>query len=245
MNIENAINGVITEKLGEGIIQKLVAENLEKGISNSLDNLLGNYGFVTKIIEKNIKDVMVKQLESYDYSKYIVKLDCVLNEILQHTSLNHKKILENFKELMIDVEVPKKVKVSDIFEQFCDHVSNNVETSDLKVNEDDTPSYETVRVTLETEYEEDRNWSSRKFAKLVFECEKDEDLNIEIRLEKYKEYPWELSKKYVDSMDSLKNMSKFEIYLLKLYQNGTKIEIDEEDKEEYVEVEAEPEASFS
>jgi transcriptional regulator of heat shock response len=246
MSIENAIKDVITESLEKGMIERLVAENLEKGINKSLENLMGSYGDITKVIEKKIKDVMVKQLESFDYSEYVVKLDCVLTEILKKTSLDNKKILENFKELMVDYEFPKVVKVSDIFEEFKKYVSKNVETKGLEIDYDDGPTYEHVSVTMEVEREEKRSWSSSSFeyAKVVFECEKDEDLNFEIRLSKFKDYGWDLETEIDTSVASLRHLDELKIYLLKLKQSSAKIEIDEDDMEDTVEVEKEPEVSF-
>lgn len=245
MSIESAIQDVITKKLEEGIIERLVAENLEKGINEALKSLFGSYGDVTKIIEKEIKDVMIKQLEGLDYSKYIVKLDCVLAEILRHTALDNKNMLENFKKLMVTSEFPKVVKVSDIFEEFKKYVAKNVETSELEVNCDDRPSYEDVTVTMEVERYEERSWSSWKKAKVVFECAKDNDLNCEIYLSKFKEYAWDLRVEIDSSIKSLRHLNDFQIYLLKLDQSGANIEIDENCEEDEVEVEAEPEASFS
>jgi len=244
MNIEVAIKDVITQKLEEGIVERLVAENLETSINKALGNLMGNYGDVTKIIESKIKDVMVKQLESYDYSKYVAKLDCVLSEILQKTSLDNKKILENFKELMIDSEFPKVVKVSDIFNKFTKYVSKSVDTSKLEINYDDGVSYEYVNVTMEIEHEDKRSWSSFKYAKAVFECQEDENLNFEIRLSKFEEYPWSLSLELDTSIESLRHLDELKIYLLKLKQSGARIELDSEYLEDDVEVEAEPAPSF-
>lgn len=246
MTIENAIKDVITESLEKGMIERLVAENLEKGINKALESLMGSYGDITQVIEKKIKDVMVKQLESFDYSKYVVKLDCVLTEILKKTSLDNKKVLENFKELMVDFEFPKVVKVSDIFEEFKKYVSKNVETRDLEINYDDGPTYEDVNVTMEVEHEEKRSWSSSsyEYSKVIFECKEDEDLNFEIRLSKFKEYGWELETEIDTSISSLRYLDELKIYLLKLKQSSSKIEIDEEDLEDEIEVEAEPEASF-
>lgn len=242
MNMENQIKDVITGKLEEGIIEKLVAENLEKGINNSLENLLGNYGAVTKVIEEKIKEVMIEQLSSYDYSKYIVKLDCVLTEILQRTALDNKKILENFKELMVEHEFPKVIKVSDIFEEFKKYVADNVDTSDLEIDEEDYPPvFEGVSVTIEIEHEEERDWSSFKHAKIVLECEKDENLNCEIHLSKFKEYPWEFTDRIDSSIRSLRYLDEFKLYLLKLYQSGSKVEIDHECLEYEVTPTAEPE----
>ncbi|NTW72882.1 MAG: hypothetical protein HGA49_11670, partial [Eubacteriaceae bacterium] len=206
MSIENAVKDVITQKLEEGLIERLVAENLEKGINKALEDLLGSWGDVTKVIKDKIKDVMVKQLSSYDYSKYLAKLDHVLTEILKNTALDNKKILENFKELMNNSEIPKVVKVSDIFKEWKRYVSENVDTSKLEIDYDDGVSYEYVPVAMEVEHGESRSWSSFKHAKIVLECEKDEELNYEIRLSKYQEYPWELSMQFNTSIESLRHL---------------------------------------
>lgn len=244
MSIETTINDVIQAKLDEGIIEKLVAENLEKGINKSLENLLGNYGDVTKLIQEKIKEVMVLQLSSYDYSKYVVKLDFVLTEILKKTSLDNKQILENFKELMTESDFPKVVELSDIFEKYKKFVAENIDTSDLEVIFEDGPSYENVSVTMEVEHEDQRSWASFKYAKVVFECEKDGKLNFEIRLSKFQEYPWSLSLTIDSSIESLRYLDKFKIYLMKLNQSGSRIDIDSNYLQEEIEVESKPEPEF-
>lgn len=246
MDIENGIKDVINQKLEEGIIEKLVSENLEKSINEALKSLMGHYGDVTKVIEEKIKSVLLSQLSGYDYSKYIVKLDCVLTEILQKTSLDNKKILENFKELMVEAEIPKAVKVSDIFTDFKKHVAKKVDTSELEVIYDDGPSYENVSVTMEVEYEEERRWSSSdfKYAKIILECEKDESLNFEIRISKFSNYDWSMSLNVDTSISSLRYLDEFKIYLLKLHQRGSRIEIDKEYLDDEVKPKKEPEAEW-
>jgi len=246
MSIENAVKDVIAESLANGMIERLVAENLQKGVNESLKKLLGSYGDITEVITKNIKGVMIKQLEGYDYSEYVVKLDYVLTEILKKTSLDHKNILGNFKELMTDREFPKVVKLSDIFEEWKKHVAKEVDTSKLEISYDDDVSYEMVEVTMEVEHEEKRPWSSSSFeyAKVIFECEKDENLNCELRISKFMEYGWELSLHENHSIESLRHLDEFKIYLMKLNQSTAKIEIDEEDASDEVEVEAKPEVKF-
>jgi len=220
MSIEKSINDVITAKLAEGIIEKLVAENLEKCINKALENLMGSYGDITKVIEDKIKAVMIKQLEGYDYSEYIVKLDAVLTEILKHTALDHKKMLDNFKKLMTDREFPKVVKLTDVFEEFKKYVAKAINTSNLEVNTDDRPSYEWVSVTMDVEYEDKRSWSDFQNARVIFECEKDENLNLELRISKFREYPWHAFMDVDTSIKSLRNLDEFKIYLLKLGQEG-------------------------
>lgn len=245
MNIEQQVKNVIEEKLAEGIIEKLVAENLEKGINKSLENLFGSYGDVTKVIEKNIKDVMIEQLSRYDYSKYIVKLDYVLTEILKSTALDNKKILKNFKEFMTDIEIPKVLKVSEIFDKYCDYVAKNVDTSGLEVNTDDEPSYETVNVSFEVAEHEKKGWSYYSEASIFFECEEDENMNFELKLRRWKdEKPWRIALDEKCELASLRQLDEFKIYFLKLSQNFVNIEIDSWSDGAEVQPEAEPEASF-
>jgi hypothetical protein len=250
VKLENAINDVITQKLNEGIIEKLVAENLEKGINNSLNDLLGNYGDITKIIKDKIKSVISKNLEAYDFSQYITKIDHTLTEILKSTVFDHKKILENFKELMVNVDLPKIIKLSDMFENYKKFVAGNVDTGELEVDTDDRPTYESVQVTMKVEYEDERSWSDFKYAKVVFECEKDEYMNLEIRLThtSRNDDKWSLYSSGIDidtSIRSLKYLNNFKIYLLNISQSTSKIEIDTDCEEDWVTPDAEPETSYS
>jgi len=245
MDIENAIKDVITAKLEEGIIEKLVAENLEKGINESLKNLLGSYGDVTKIIEKKIKEVMIVQLSGYDYSKYIVKLDHVLTEILKNTALDNKKILENFKELMIEKELPKEIKVSELFDKWCEYVAKNVDCSELEVNTDDTPTYEYVDVSYKVTEDEKRSWGSLHSATIFFECEKDEDMNLEIKISKWKDKKiWDIDFKGNTEISQLRHLDDFKLYLIQLVQNRTALNIDKWSDTTEIQPEEEPEASY-
>jgi len=245
MSLENAINEAITSKMGDGTVERLVADNLEKGINKALESLFGGYGDVTKIIEKKIKESMVDQIERFDYSAYVAKLDHVLIEILKNTTLDNKKILSNFQNLMVETNFPKVVKLSDIFEEFKKYVAKAVDTSKLEVVFDDGVSYEHVRITLEVEREEERSWSSFEKVKVVFECEKDESLNTSFHLSKFREYPWNVELDIETSISSLRRLDDFKIYLLKLKQSVVDIEIDLENDEDDVYPDAKPEASFS
>ncbi|MBU3102959.1 hypothetical protein KPL41_02335 [Clostridium gasigenes] len=247
MNLENSIKDVIDNKLADGIVEKLISEQLEKGVLNALDHLFGSYGDVTKVIEKNVKSVMIPYLENHDYSEYITKLDSVLVDVLKHTSLDNKKILENFKELMMPNEI-KTIKVSELFDKWTEYVAKNIKTDELEIDYDDGVSYEQVNVTFEVEEEEDRSWSSFKGANLVFECEKDEEMNFKIRLSRYERSSdelWDIRYESNHHMNSLRYLNDFEVFLMKLNQANTTIEIDETEGDDYITPQAEPEATFS
>lgn len=147
MNLESSIKDVIGKQLVDGTVEKLIEEQLQKGVTKALESLFSSYGEVTKVIEKQVKSVMVPYLESYDYSDYITKLDSVLVDVLKNSALENKKLLENFKDLMIR-EDRKEIKVTELFEVWKKYVAKNVETDGLEIDFDDRPSYEYVEILL-------------------------------------------------------------------------------------------------
>lgn len=248
MNLEDGIKDVIQNKLTDGTIEKLISEQLEKGVLKALESLMGSYGDVTKIIEQKVKSVMIPYLESYDYSDYLVKLDSVLVDVLKNSALENKRMLANFQKLMTVDEDKKVITVSDLFDIWTKHVAKNIETSDLKVEYDDGVSYESVEVTFNIEQDEDRSWSCFEYATLTFECEKDEKMNFAIRLSRYnksKETGWKLRYDTTHDISSLRHLNEFEMYLMRLDQNRVKIEMDKSYGGDYITPEAEPEATFS
>lgn len=248
MTLEQNIKDVISKKLEEGFVEKVIVEQLENGVKNALKDLFGTYGDVTKVIEKQVKSVMIPYLEKYDYSEYIVKLDAILVEILKNTSLDNKKILENFKELMTPEE-RKTIKATELFEKWMRHVADNVETDGLEICYDDEPTYENVDVSMEVEYTNDRSWSDYKRAVLVFECEHDEKMNIEIPIYRWntihKNGEWRIDYKANHDLNSLRNLNKFDIFLMKLVQDYTMLILDSDHESDEVEPEAKPEAPWS
>ncbi|MEC0242001.1 hypothetical protein P4H66_19545 [Paenibacillus dokdonensis] len=248
MSLENSIKDVISMKLEDGTVEKLIGQQLEKGVENALENLFRSYGDITKIIETKVKSVMIPYLESYDYSEYITKLDSVLVDVLKSSALENKKLLENFKDLMIP-EQEKTIKVTELFQRWMEYVGKNVETNGLEVCYDGgPPSYEYVEVSFEVDYNEERSWSNMKHAVLVFECEHDENMNYEIKIHtwpKYDKGEWTIEHNSVHDINSLRHLDEFSMFLMKLQQNGTKLILDSDGESDEVEPEAEPEASFS
>jgi hypothetical protein len=246
MSLENEIKDVISKKLEEGIVEKLVAEHLETGIKNALKDLLGSYGDVTKVIEKQIKAVMIPYLENYDYSDYITKLDTVLVDILKSSALENKKMLENFKELMIP-EPQKTVNVTELFEYWMKHVAKNVETDGLEINYEEEPTYENVEVRFDIEFLEGRSWSDFEYALIAFECDHDEKMNFELKIHRWKKYDkeqWTIDYDATHNLNSLRYLNEFEVLLMKLKQNSTRLILDSHGDEDEVEVEARPEIDY-
>ncbi len=248
MTLEENIKGIIEEKLSDGSIEKIMSEKFEKGINEAMAEIFRSYGIVGKAIREKVESVMAPAIEKTDFSEYIVKLDTVLTEIVNSTSLvENKKILENFKELMIE-DGRKVIKTSELFEQWCNYVAANVETNGLEVNTDDEPTYESVECTMEVEYEAGCSWSDFEKANIVFECEHDEDMNFSIPITRWQKYDgekWDIDYRCNPDISSLRYMNSFEVFLCSLKRSFCKLQIDDNSAEEGITPEAEPEANYS
>jgi len=248
MSLENNIKDIISKKLEDGTVETLIGEQLEKGMNKALESLFGSYGDVTKVIEEKVKSVMIPYLENHDYSRYIVKLDSVLTEVIEKTTADNRKLLSNFKELMtIDTSI-KVIKVSELFEKWCKYVEENVKTDELEVEYDGGPSYESVSVTYEFEETEKKDWLKHEKGRIVFECEHDNEMNFCIDLDRYddinKTDQWNFDVRTECSLSSIRNMDELTLYIMSLKQAGVKIEIDETDDSDDITPEKEPEAYF-
>ncbi|MEK3955333.1 hypothetical protein [Psychrobacillus sp. FSL K6-1464] len=251
MNLENNIKDVISKKLEEGFVEKLIAEQLENGVKNALKDLLGSYGEVTKVIEKQIKSVMIPYLEGYDYSEYIVKLDHVMVEVLKSTASENKNILDNFKDLMIPLD-KKEINISEVFEEWKKYVAKNVETDDLEICYDDgEPTYYDVTASMSVEeFEKSRYSSSMIRGTVTFTCDEDEKLGFELPVYSWKDIykdKWRIDSGFLENhyIQSLRNLSDFEIFLMRLKQAGTQIILNDDYLTDELEVVKRPEVDWS
>lgn len=244
MSLENNISKVIQEQLQGDLIERVIAEQLEKCVRNSVDSLFGSWGDCKEIIEEKIKGVMIPQLESYDYSKHIVKLDTVLTDILKATTVDNKKIIESFKGFYLD-EMPKAITITEMFDKYKKHVEENVETDGLEVDYDDEPTYESVEVTVEVE-EDSRSYGGYKSATIYFECEHDESMNFSIHTQKNpRDDYYFITDDLAARFTSLRKAKTFELFLLRMRNEYTHIKLDTMDDCDSVCPEARPECDWS
>lgn len=231
MNLEERITNAVMEKMTDGTVEELVKKNVESAINKSLDDLFSWSGAGKKMIDEKVKEVIVPVIERHDFNQYIVKLDSVLTDIINQTSLaENEKILENFKVLMLEPDM-KVIKLSDIFKKYCEYVAHDVDTDNLEACCDDgEPYYEPVTANMEVEHED--TWiSSNNRCRVKFSCEEDENLNKELRLYKSKtdnnwNISWEMNA-FCD-INSLRNLSDFDIFLITLKRAFVDVELDTE-----------------
>lgn len=231
MNLEERITNAVMEKLTDGTVEEFVKKNVESAINNSLKDMFLWGGEGKKMIDEKVKEVIVPVIERHNFNQYIVKLDSVLTEIINNTTLSdNQKILENFKELMKDPEI-RVIKLSDIFKKYCEYVARDVDTDNLEAYcEDGEPYYDPVTANMEVEHK-DRWISSSEYCRVKFSCEEDKELNKELRLYRSRDNRnWTIS--YVMDtfcdINSLRNLSDFDIFLMTLRCAFVDVELDTE-----------------
>ena len=250
-SFEQKITDCVNQKLNDGTVERLIEEKLEKGISDAISELFSYGGKAKKVLVGKFEETMIPVIEDHDFNQYLVKLDSVLTEIVNNTSVaDNEVILENFKRLMKSpVEDFSIVPISKIYDEWQNYVSENIDTSKLEIDYDDTPSYYDATTNMEVEREE-RHWftSTRDDYIVRFTCDEDEDMNCEFKLSG----GYSDSRLRIDAttlpMDihSLRTLSKFEIFIQQLMRAYSKIDLDiMHSCGDDVEIEAEPEASFS
>ena len=249
MNLEERITNAVTEKLTDGTVEELVKKNVESAINKSLDDLFSWSGAGKKLIDEKVKEMIIPMIERHDFNQYIVKLDSILTEIINQTSLaDNKEILENFKALMVEPS-EKVIKLSAIFQKYCEYVAHDIDTTELEARCDDRePYYEHVTAEMEVEHEE-RWFSSSEWCRVKFWCEADEKLNKELRLYKSKtDNNWNISWEMNTFCDitSLRNLSDFDIFIMTLKRAFVDVELDTESEyADDIEPEETPEWSLS
>ncbi|MGL6184744.1 MAG: hypothetical protein ACRC1T_05130 [Clostridium chrysemydis] len=232
-NLETSIANCIEEELKKGIIEKVIAKKLEECVESSVKDLFSWSGECKKVIENKIKSVMIPYLERYDYSEYITKLDQVLVEVLKSSALDNKKMTENFKELLTSEDVPKEIKITDIFKEWCKYCKKDIDKNKLVMD------YEGAYINLNMNIEEvSSSWSSTKRYIVTFECEEDEELNKEFALNQW----YSNGKSYIiydrlNDLASLRNLGTFDMLLMRFSQSLSDIEIDKYSDSEEVYIE--------
>lgn len=246
-NFDEDIKRIANEMLEDGTIQEIIKAKVKESFEKAVEDAF-RWGELSSAIDKRIKSVLVPYIENVNLDNYIVKLDTILAEIVNNTALqDNKKILENFKELMI--ENPKEIALTDIFKAYKRYVSYNMSTIGREIDHSsDEPEYEPIEVEYQFASEiEERRWSIYKYATVDFivnESDQENELNKTIRLRQFEEYGWEIVSEPCVNIDSLRNMSEFEVILHRLSRAGTKIIIDREYDDDVIYSDEKPEPTF-
>lgn len=239
---------IASDVLASGEIEKIMREKIRKGFEDAIDSAF-SWGELKKAIEARVKETLVPYVEQYDMGHYIVSLDEMLSQVVeQSVASDNKRLLENFGHLMIPA-VEDSISLDDLFSRYCDYVASHVDTSELEVNTDDEPTYESVTAVAEV-VKDERPYSfssSFEYANLYLHIEDSDDLCFNIRLarwEREKEKGFEIRYDTEPSIAGLSRMSDFDVFLHSLQMARVRLTYEDDRLEESVEPDQKPEVCF-
>lgn len=245
--MSNTIN--LDEILKPEEVEEIIAQGVRDGVSKSIEKAFSWNGALHEALSKQVEQALVPAIENYDFSKYVVKLDETLSQIIESTALvDNKRILSNFKRLM--AEPPKEViTFEELFRAYCGFVEDTVDTSGLEVDTDDEPTYQCVHAMAEIERIEKPLFatSRREEAKLYFRVEEDDSISYEANLNRWsfdRAEGYEIRFDQSPDVSKLRYASEFEVLLMQLSRAGVRLKFDDENLEDYVQPSKQPECEW-
>jgi hypothetical protein len=223
---------------------------MEKALEDAVENTF-RFGDVRDTIRERLEEVLVPFIEGYDMSKYVVKLDTILTEIVNGSCLEaNKEILENFKYMMTEPEV-KELKLSELFEEYKKWVSIAVDTDGMDVTFDNgRPEYEQIGVHMEFKEKESGPWKKIQEATVELSVDdfgQEEALNETVRLWRWKmdcNEGWKIDTKGDIGIYSLRHAGRFELFLMRLKASRGCLVVDVTDADDYVTPDEEPQVVY-
>lgn len=228
MNLENNIKDCISKELEKGIVEKVISQQLENCIKEAVKDMFSWNGCIKKAINEKIESTMIPFIENYNYSELVPKMDYVLTDLLKNLNMDNRKLLENFQALMMK-EVPKKIKLTDMFKQWQKHVEEEIDKDKIEDMDYEGACID-VNMSVEDVYENNR-WSHYERKIVTFTCDTDEDVNFEFMITRWKsdkERPFKLEYETIHDISSLRYLKKFDMFMMNLSQAYSEIEIDKE-----------------
>lgn len=245
---------ILITKMNDGTLEKVIAQRSDQMIENIVNDVFSNYSDVSNTIRKELSNAMIDQLKDYNYGQYHTKLQLILDNVMDNLTGNSEQLLNNI-QTMLGTESRKTIDVSEIHKWFKSHAAENVDTSDLIPTGDEDNPYGPITITTAVNTIDTKS-IYRHAKNIELTCEEDESLNLIIGIDKWANDPdeqWRISHivKDIDNtvnyrslinrfedqgqhnildiqtpMNNLRYLTDLELQLIKLYQDQTVINID-------------------
>ena len=252
MDLEKIINEQLELKLSDGSLEKLVSLKLEDVIKSIVSSAF-SWGDAKNALEKKLTDTMVTAIEKHDFNDYLIKLDYILTDIINHSNLtDNAEILKNFRNLMLEPDT-NKISIEDIFKKYCEYVAENVETDGMKIDYegDGEPTYQPVQCTVQITEKEHRFSSSFDYLDVVFSCDLEDegeaekfDFSINLCRWNKKNEQWEISCFGDATIGSLRYIDDFTILIMRLARARTGVIITDYEISEEIVPKKRPELTY-
>ena len=248
--IDDIMKEVINEELDEEVLKEQFRANIQKCVRGAIEDSF-SYGEMNKLIKEKIEEVMAPEIEKWDISKYVPKLDAVLTELINAPAvLDTKRLLTNFKGI-VEGDIPEEVTLERIFVEFTKTVASDFDCGGREVEYDDGPHYKPVECSLTVE-KNDHWLSTYEHVNLVFKVDDEEQADTFNRvIELYrrrdgKDSRWKLFRASKEPLEvgSLSCMTQFDVFISSLARHFSAITDDIRDMDDCISLDAEPEPNW-
>ena len=235
--LQDEINNAVSNALKDtDFINETITAKVKSTVASVIEDMF-TWGAVKDAIKAKLTAVMVPAIEAYDFSKYTQRLDVVLTELVHSPDLVcNNKLLNNFRTIVTPPDV-KSITLKQLFAEYCNFVSKNVDTDDREVIVDgDEVYYEPVSCDMTSEnIRSSRIDGHNERYRLDFHAEDakseyNEDLNAEVEVYRWH---WMPANEYHLSIHidprSIKYISDFEAYIYSLSLANILVDITPED----------------
>lgn len=253
----------------KGVMEKELNKFLKSLMSDSLNSYRNE---PLKAFEAKYKEHVVGILSGMDLDKSLPSVQTLLENAFNNSIEQEANLYKAFNNLLGKNIHPKLVgiikandfafqrvlKIEDLFNVYCEYAGNNVDTGDLEINTDDTPSYEDITCSYKVEnyFGEDGDNSyhrydqfSSRLKKLIFKTDGDENLTKTVVLHEHfkKENGFVISPLGEDMSPAISYLDDFDKFIRQARYHGISLYVgsNESDTDCYVEVSIEPEYTLS
>ena len=230
MKLEDLLQNSIENYLKSDEFKKMLQDKIEKAVSDVVEDVFSYRSDLKAKLRNKIEELMTPSIERLDFTKYEIKLQSVLESILENSLLDsNQKLLTNFRDVMMEPE-KKSYNLDELFQKYLDCCDNDIDVDNLEVDTDDEPTYVGGYAHMEIDKAPFGIMSS---VTIKFYADNDETLAYMLRLYKdnKKENMYDIAYSVMENIDlmNLTHVNSFNLFIMNLKNHRCQIEIHSRD----------------
>lgn len=167
--MKDLIKKVYEEKMQNGDVEKIISENIDSYIKQVIGELFGRFGPAHEALKAKISPIMTEAIERSDFTAYVEKIKFLLNESAKKSQLSDlsgtleaiNDVLKTTNPMLESINDKKSVRLSEIFNKYCEFVENQYEEDDFceaDIEENYDEKFANVSCKMLIEKESNNDW---------------------------------------------------------------------------------------
>lgn len=133
--LEASVAKSVAEAFEKVSFQEMVDRKVEEMVKSAVDDAC-RWGRARDAVKKKVDELLVPAIESYDLGKCNVKLELLLDQLVEESAIGERRdILKNLKLLAASDTAPKETAFSDIVDAFERFVADDFDNSGREVQD--------------------------------------------------------------------------------------------------------------